>query len=311
MKKETFAAQVAENEKAQKHAQEIQQSRVGGLGGSDAAILMKIGCNGMSSLTATDQKRLAVMQGLIEPDQWSGNAYTHAGHEFEDYAELVLPLGDSFKREKVIEKKLANNFKTFAHADFAVANGVIECKFVQDETPKVAEKYRAQLQWYYVLGAKEVQLYHGRGTAEPFEVEEATLVSIERDEVAINWLLHGIKILDDAIADGWTAQVQDKIDVENTPAVVQKAFAELEKIKAEEDDLKKRKADAVDVLKTYIEDFGLTGIFSTGENKHSATYVKETMTRTFDVQGFLKKNPAFDIDQNYKTSKRAASLTFK
>lgn len=216
METNNFEQQIVANEQAQKHAQEIQQTRIGGLGGSDAAIVYKIGLNGLKALTNTDMKRLAVMTGKIEQDNWGGNAYTNAGHLFEDYAESVLPFDGPYEREKVIEQKLAHNFKTFAHADFvSYAKGttnmiVIECKFVQEPTEKVAEKYSAQLQWYYALGAKNVMLYHGTGTVEPFEVAECFTQFIERDENTIAILLNGIKILDEALSKGWEPDACEK-----------------------------------------------------------------------------------------------------
>ena len=99
--KTDFAAKVAASEKAQAHAQEIQQTRVGGLGGSDAAILYKVGLNGLSALTATDHKRLAIMVGKAMQDNWNGNAYTNAGHAFEEWSEGHITAGeDNFEREK-------------------------------------------------------------------------------------------------------------------------------------------------------------------------------------------------------------------
>ena len=92
METTSFEQQIAANEQAQKHAQEIQKTRVGGLGGSDAAIVYKIGLNGLAGLTATDMRRLAVMTGKAEQVDFGGNAYTHAGHMFEDYAERHCPL---------------------------------------------------------------------------------------------------------------------------------------------------------------------------------------------------------------------------
>ena len=49
------------------HEEEIKTSRVGGLGGSDAAMVLKIGRNGLQALSNTDVKRLRVMLGLDEP----------------------------------------------------------------------------------------------------------------------------------------------------------------------------------------------------------------------------------------------------
>lgn len=312
--KTDFAAQVAASEKEQAHAQEIQQTRVGGLGGSDAAILYKVGLNGLSALTATDHKRLAIMVGKVMQDNWSGNAYTHAGHAFEDYAESHLPLNDGYEREKYLSRELARNFKTFAHADFVIGdNNVVECKFVQKSTDKVIEQYYAQLQWYYLLGANLVYIYHGVGTAEPFEVEEAVVQAIERDERTIQMLIAGIKILDDALRDGWTPQAPDKIDINDTPEVVRNAFYLLEEVKRQEAELKNRKTEAGKVVQEFIEGYGLTGITAdNGEKKMQVIYTRASVTKSFDSVTFLKEHPEYNDDPRYwKATERKASITFK
>ena len=203
----SFAAQVAKDATAQAHAQEIANTRKGGLGGSDAAMVYKVGLNGLLSLSASDVKRLAVMVGTYQAGDWGGNAYTNAGHAFEDYAEQVLPFGRyGYEREAVLKQPLAKAFDVFAHADFVCGSGhscVIECKYVQQDTAHVVERYYPQLQWYYMLGAQSVHLYHGRGSVEPFEVEEACVQLIERDEQTIAILLNGIKTIDDALCGGW------------------------------------------------------------------------------------------------------------
>lgn len=315
METNNFEQQVAVNEEAQKHAQEIQQTRVGGLGGSDAAIIYKIGLNGLGALNATDMRRLAIMTGQAEQNNWGGNAYTNAGHAFEDYAEQVLPWGvNGYEREKVLESKLSYNFRTFAHADFVTGemrNDVIECKFVQAETAKVVEKYYAQLQWYYMLGAQTVTLYHGRGTADPFEVQSGVLEAVERDEEAIRVLMNGIRTLDEALAKEWKPDNYEKFELSNTPETVKKAFFILAEVKAKEAELKNKKEAASAILKEYIEDWGISSIFTDGEIKHQVIYVRGGSTLTFDAQKFLKEHPEFDRPEYYKKTKRAASVTFK
>lgn len=315
METNNFEQQIIANEQAQKHAQEIKNTRVGGLGGSDAAIIYKIGLNGMSALTVTDMRRLAVMIGKTEQVDFGGNAYTNAGHMFEDYAENILPFGSfGYEREKVLEVPLALNFKTFAHADFVTGenkNDVIECKFVQDTTASTISKYYAQLQWYYMLGASTVTLYHGTGTADPFEVETGELVPIERDETAINTLLAGIKTLDEALTKGWEPDACEKIELSNTPEAVQRAFDALASVKAQEAELKAKKDEATAVLKEYVEDWGISSIFTTGEIKHQVIYTRASVAMTFDAAKFLKEHPEFDKPEYYKRTKRAASVTFK
>jgi len=314
MEEKNFADFVTAQEQARNHAEEIKNTRVGGLGGSDAAMVLRVATKGLAGLTATDLKRLCVMCGTYVQDDFAGNAYTNAGHAFEDYAENSLPFAGC-QRELVMEQKLALNFKTFAHADFAYINGkdthVVECKFVQQTTARVVAKYYAQLQWYYMLGAKSVLLYHGTGNAEPFEVTDAHLENVERDEETINLLLKGVKLLDDALSSGWRPEPMEKELLSNTPEVVQKAFAEMEEIKNIEAELKARKDAAAGTLKQYLEDWGFTGIQQEG-TKHQIIYTKGGVSKTFDAAAFLKDHPEYHEKPEYwRTTNRASSVTFK
>ena len=310
METKNFAAACAASEKAQAHNQEIQQTRVGGLGGSDAALLRRIGQNGLAGLTATDTKRLCVMVGKCEADNFGGNAYTNAGHAFEEYCEELLPWGScGYEREKYMQATLAHNFKTFAHADFVTGeNDVIECKYVQDTTVNTATKYAAQLQWYYILGAKSVRLCHGTGDVEPFCVDECDIVEIERDETIIAEILAGVKTLDEALGGGWLPTTPDKVTFAETPAVVQRAFEALATIKEQEALLADRKDEATRIIKEYIEGFGYTGIVSA---EHTVTYTRASVAQSFDAKKFLQEHPEFDKPEFYKQIKRGASISFK
>ena len=321
MKKEnqnaaSFAAQVAKDATAQAHAQEIANTRKGGLGGSDAALVLRIAERGLAGLTATDMRRLCVMIGTAEQVQFE-TPHTNAGHAFEEYAENVLPFGGgTYEREKYMTKPLADQFKTFAHADFAFVDvsglNVVECKYVQKPTAKVIETYFAQLQWYYMLGAQKVVLYHGTGAVDPFCVEEAQLVPVERDEKTIEMLLQGIKILNDALREGWAPQVPDKMNVADAAELVQRAFVEMQAVKAEEAALKARKDKAAATLKEWCEAFSLTGLYNVGEEKHQLIYTRATVGKTFDSAKFLAEHPEYkDAPEYWKETSRAASVTFK
>lgn len=306
-----FASACAASEKAQAHNKEIQQTRVGGLGGSDAAILRRIGQSGLAGLTATDTKRLCIMVGKCAPEAFGGNAYTNAGHAFEEYCEQKLPWGfaGEYEREKVMTAALAHNFKTFAHADFVIGDGhVIECKFVQDTTANTAAKYAAQLQWYYILGAKSVHLCRGTGTAEPFNVDECEISVIERDEQIIAEILAGVQTLDKALTDGWLPMTPDKVTIAETPAVVQRAFETLQRIKEQEQALAAEKEVATLEIREYIETFGLSGIV--GE-EHQVVYSRASVSTTFDSKKFLQDHPEFNLPEYQKQTKRAACVSFK
>lgn len=310
-----FLNQTLASYEAQAHALEIQQTRVGGLGGSDAAMVLRIATRGLAGLTLTDTKRLCVMLGLQEPESWGGNVYTNAGHAFEDYAEAHLPFGDAgYEREKVLTADLARNFKVFAHADFAAGKNrdlVVECKFVQKPTDKVLAEYHPQLQWYYMLGAANVTLYHGQGKVEPFELEEGKIAQVEREVETIDLLLAGIQILDEALTSGWRPTMPDKALLSDTPEIVRNAFAELARIKKEEAELKARKDAASATLKEYLEGWGFTGLVNE-EDKHQVIYTRATTSRTFDGAKFVKEHPEFnDVPAYWKTSNRASSISFK
>lgn len=312
------AQQVAKAE----HAAEIAQSRVGGFGGSDADLFYRVGLGGMSALTATDLKRIAVMLGISQPDNFGGTPATNAGHDFEDYVDVYLMQHAegvanymavkkvTYTRELKMAKKLARNFATFAHADFVIGkNKVVECKYVQKETAQVLRTYAAQLQWYYMLGATRVVLMHGTG-AVPFDEEQvnAEMVDVERNDEFINVLVAGIKTLDDAIGDGWQPIVPDRADVLDAPAAIRTAYETLARIKATEDAIKAEKAAAQAVLVSYMQDFGYTSIYS---ETNTLCYTKGSEARTFDSAKFLKAHPEFDVEEFYKKTTRSASVSMK
>lgn len=330
-------------EQQQQHNAEIINSRVGGLGGSDAAILLKIGKNGLNALTATDQKRLAVMLGLAEYKPFAGNAYTVAGHLFEDYVDstvfsdantkAIAELGHNleYQRELKIETKLARNFATFAHADFASLDAhpvVVECKYVVGKTTaEVAQQYAAQLQWYYILGASKVALLHGTGNVEPFAVDDAEILIIERDAQVIAAILNGVETLDKAIADGWRPILPDKLDLCECPPVIQQAFANLAKAKEITASAKETESLAKDTINEFLLTFGYAGIIGNEDENgkvHGVTITAGRTTKTFDAKAFTKALAAkygenaqvtaeiLDIlDQSYKVSTGAPSLTYK
>ena len=110
--------------------QEIIDSRKGGFGGSDADMFARVGLNGLSVLTDTDKKRIAVALGQIEYVPIQPTEAMERGNDFEDFVAqfLIKYQASGCKREAVIEKKLARNFRTFAHADFYFEDLILSLK---------------------------------------------------------------------------------------------------------------------------------------------------------------------------------------
>lgn len=181
------------------HADEISNTRRGFLGGSDAAMVYKIGRKGIGALCATDKKRIGVLLGFSEAQQFGGNKWTEAGHDFEDVFERVAATWkEGYAREKRLDGNQYKHFGVLAHADFVRDDSTVyELKCVHGKsTEKVIVTYYAQLQWYYMLGAKDVFLVHAETPEGSYNQRY-----IERNDGVIAALKEGLMALDTYCAE--------------------------------------------------------------------------------------------------------------
>lgn len=303
----------------ERHNEDIRQSRIGGFGGSDAAMFLRIAERGVNGLSNTDLKRIAVAMGLREPAPNYTNAAMEAGHAFEDEVAEVYESKQSYERERLMESKfLAAKFRTFAHADFFRCTGnsqkgelkkeVLECKYSQFTTDEVLEQYNAQLQWYYLLGADKVTLIHGWGDVEPYKMENLRRIEVVVDSQTIERLTEGVRYLDQAIADGWTPVPSDEMQEADVPTEVQVALEELRQMRNERETLDKREAEAKKIVSDYM---CLTDTGSIRGDGLVASYTKKMVRKSFDSKRFLKENPDFDAEEWYKESEIAPTLRIK
>ena len=70
---------------AVQHQSEIERTRVGGFGGSDAKMFYKIGLKGLSALSNSDKKRIRVAKGIDEYKPIFQTEAMRKGHEFEEW----------------------------------------------------------------------------------------------------------------------------------------------------------------------------------------------------------------------------------
>lgn len=181
---------------AQQHTKEIQNSRFGWFGGSDAKTLLDVYIKRRDFLTMsnTQRNRFEVLFGWQPTHASFETPATRGGHAFEDYMQdkiksLQNAVTGTLEREKVLRGDLYNYFGTMAHADYVIGERVFELKYIYNTpTEKVAERYECQLQWYYMLGAKDVVLVHGEGCAEPFQCFRVHEWYVPRDEEMIDAL---------------------------------------------------------------------------------------------------------------------------
>ena len=296
------------------HAEEIRTSRVGGLGGSDAAMVLKIGRNGLQALSNTDVKRLRVMLGLDEPCSFGGNAATEAGHAFEDYIVEVLRIIylQCFIREAKMTGEEYTHFKTFAHADFLTSNNkVIECKFVQGTTNEVLSKYYAQLQWYYYLGADCVTLCHGVGNIEQFEVIDYTFLDIPRDEDTIDAIRNGLRLIDEYCNNEQAGSAPIEVDMQvKHRKLVEKYLTRKRKIDALTAEIEEIKAE----LQAEMERGNIAKVSGSLDSDNTAvvTFRKGSTRRSLDTTKALARYPELNEQRElWKTTTAKSSLTIQ
>lgn len=302
--------QASKKELKQAHQQEIEESRVGGFGGSDAKMFYKIGLNGLSALSNTDKLRIRVAKGIDEYKPINQTEAMQKGHdfeywfaeEFEDYLK-----GFSFTAEHRVEPEssLAMNFNVFAHADFfnIKKKCVLELKCVSN-IDTVQDDYMAQLQWYYMLGCRRVGLIVCNSKFDDFEDGLQDPFDVRPNDDYIKTLQHGIKLLDDnwdaldlKIGDEW-----DESDLfPSEQKEVQLMTSYLQQIKAMELQIEESKAKLLEMMTE-------SGVKSIKSDSYNITVVPPGTTSRFDKKKLLKDHPEINEADYTATSERKAYL---
>ena len=289
----------------QAHKQEIAATRVGFLGGSDAALVYHVTECGVEGLSNTDIKRLKVLFGCMPPADWGGNAYTKAGHDFEDFVADFLPtyMGVQAEREKVMHGQQYNNFASQAHADFYADGVVYECKCVGKKTTDRVEKdYYAQLQWYYMLGAKMVYLVHGCSATEIVDI-----VPIEKNDGYIAILRKGCEMIDGAVDVVCAATVSVTVSADSIPRTMQEALASYVETTRQIQQLEELRDKIKAQIGTYMHYNGLSRIEG-GECSVSIT--KASAVRKLNISDVLRDFPEVSNDRYYSVEERKPCLSF-
>jgi hypothetical protein len=281
--------------------QQIYDTRYGGLGGSDAKMVLKIGKKGIESLSQSDINRLAVMTGQIDYKSTPTNIAMQRGNEFEQWlADNVFAIPNN---ELIPLPKNPYSFKVFAHADFYKSDVgfVYEAKFTKDDIQKTAETYKAQLQWYYMLGAKKVYLVHGNSE---IEFDHYSTIEIERDETIISHLIKGLELIEEYIKDfvfepkeEWTEQDLLPFDKQDALAMYS-ALEEIKRLEAYAEEYKDR-------LKKMFEMYNIKSLKA--EN-YTITYIPESVSNSFDKAKLFKEHPEIKEDDYTKKSPKKSYL---
>lgn len=295
---------------AQAHQQEIASSRKGCLGGSDAAMILKVARNGIEALSNTDVKRLRVMLGLEEREDFGGNAATNAGHLFEDYVQVSL--SEHARKEHRFDGMQFRNFKMIAHADYYEQDyqRVCECKFVQKPTEKVLQQYYAQLQWYYLFdGVDAVMLIHGTGTAEPFAVDSLNVQQVDYNEVVCEDIMQGLRVIDNW-CDWYLAQnTFEWRNEEFADEELMELLTSYKSIKSTIDMLTPQLDEVRQKIEAYMAEHHIASSRSFGVQ---VAYKQPTSQRRLDAAKAQAKYPQLAADEDcWKTTQVKGSVTIK
>lgn len=294
--------------KKENHEQEIRTTRVGGFGGSDAAMLVAIAerISTGQQLTTTQKHRILQLKGLeTRPDFDSPEI--QAGRAFEDEVAKRLKK-EGWDRETFLQPMpnttmaVRKNFRVFAHADFynQKTNTVTECKWSRKFNHEGLEKqYAAQLQWYYMLGADAVCLCSdtadGRKTTD-----------VARDDKMVELLKMSIETIDEVFPN-IDLTIREKSSDELPPKVAA-LIAEIEaitkKMAQNEETLKAMKAE----LQAYMDGHDLTKVWS---NTASVSYTAPSSSVGFDAKKFEKDHADLYAAYRTKLTKKAGYLTVK
>ena len=306
-------------EELKNHQQEIETSRVGGFGGSDAALFLRIAKKGgVDGLSNTDLYRIAVAMGIKPYVPVPVTEAMQNGHTFEDsYERMLKDSGVNFDREvKLVAECQPENFRIFAHADFII-NGktynkpvkkfviVHECKFIADEEKSaddVAETYKAQLQWYYMLGVEYVDLIRGYG--DPNHPSTQDLI-IDEDENIIDNLKLGIRLLDDAIESGWVPEIEEEYAAAMSEKM-QNIIADYERLKFEKNAIDEKLDE---LQKQIIEYMTIGNVAKINATLGTISRTADSVVESFDSTKFKKENADL-YNQYLKKSTRKGSIRY-
>lgn len=294
--------------KKENHVEEIKATRVGGFGGSDAAMVLAIAerIAAGEPLTTAQKHRMLQLKGLeTRPDFDSPEI--QAGREFEDeVAKQLEALG--WDRETYMQPNpnsspaVRQHFKVFAHADFwnPVTNTVTECKWSRKFSHEGLEKqYAAQLQWYYLLGADAVCL-----TSDTADGRKTT--DVLRDDKMVELLKMSLETIDDAFQQLDLTITEKGVD-ELPPeiaALIDDIEARSRTIVQVEERLKEAKAD----LLAYMERESLNKVTTATA---SMTYTAPSSSIGFDAKKFEKDHPDLFAAYRTKITKKSGYLTVK
>lgn len=294
--------------------EEIRATRAGGFGGSDAQLLLDIAerLKDGQPLTTTQKRRIRIAKGIDSPRPDFTTEEIERGRAFEDevaarLAEDPYP-GYDWDRETFLTSVEASpiNFRAFAHADFCDVKSmsVKEVKWTRVHTPDgLAAKYAAQLQWYYMLGARSVSMVYRCEGGE--EVQEGSM-DINPDQSVIENLMGAVRLLD-AQWNTLDLDITEYGEDETAPTVLET----IKRLKAATARQKEAEREVAALKEELAEAFRTNGATKFFGSYGSITMTPATEALQFDSKAFAKENPDLYAAFRTKLVRKAEYITCK
>ena len=319
------------------YKQEIESSRVGGLGSSDAAMVMSVARSGDLNGSSA-QTRIAVMAGIIEKPDFPKTKAMLLGDEIEmklynSYREWFPEMNSN---PLYISEAMSSQygFNVMNHIDMETiiedeGNKTLvwfECKASKLDSEEVLKTYESQLAWHWMLLREkasalgmnaELYLLHyptnGMFTADSYNLSKVNQIEIEEKDVIadVELLKTGLAIIANGLAT-FEYKEPEEIAAYNLPTEMQEALVAL-----------KVKIDTIKAMEKEVDDFKLKmeesmkqlyterGIKSIKCDAFSLVYVAPSESVGFDQTRLKKEQPEIFAQYNTKVTKRKGYVTIK
>lgn len=283
--------------KKENHNEEIRATRTGGFGGSDAQLLLEIGdrLHKGLPLTTTMKRRIRIAKGIDKARPDFTTEDIERGRAFEDEVAARLAAapgpGHMWDRETFITSPEVApvNFRAFAHADFCDLQtmSVKEVKWSRVLTPDgLVQRYAAQLQWYYLLGAKSVTLvYHCEPGKDGGEALEGSVDVLPDRSVIAN--LKSVILALDIAWDTLDLTVTEYSEEETAPTVLE-AIKSLMEATARKEEAEREVAALKEELAEAFRANEATRFYG---SYGSISMIPARESMQFDSQAFAKAHP--------------------
>jgi len=302
------------------HKAEILATRVGGFGSSDAAMIIDIATIG--KVMPKHYKRLAIFEGLIEPDTFSTPAMETGNQReqeiFNYYKEKYV--SDEWENNPMytdIKNVFSNEFKCFSHIDIvqktkAGLHYIYEIKTSKDSIDLLKIRHDAQLKWHCILANDDsITLIHYKEKHDGSSFDSGNVVldgiyySVDELQLFIVKIKQGLLLIKDFLTiqkDNDYADLREHCKERNAMITLESDLPEsiLKKIQRFENYMIKQKQEEkefIQVKEIILKTMSDKHIDRWALNRLKFAYMGAGISNNFDTTKFKNDHP--DLYRQY------------